>query len=233
MIFPYEIVGSKAVLFSPEKMRMEFPKAWAYLDAFKELLQGRSIQGGTPTTWYRFGRSQNLTKFNTEKIISQVLSREPRYAYDDTNVVLTGGGNGPYYLIRPKPGQSLSIFYIMAILNHPVIEAMVRSRASQFRGGYYSHSKQYLADLPIADIDFTNEEMKKVHDRMVENVKHVISLNNNLQQATTPQDAERYRRQVKVLIDRVIADVTDIYHFTAEDLDIADSVQIPGGAKNE
>jgi type I restriction-modification system DNA methylase subunit len=111
IIFPYKIKNNDAELYSPDEMRKLFPNAWKYLNAHKSKLMDRNIQGGTEDSWYRYGRSQSLTKFNTEKIILPILSTEPRYAYDNENIVVTGGGNGPYYLIRPSKDTRLSIIF--------------------------------------------------------------------------------------------------------------------------
>ena len=104
IIFPYELSSGKAILYTPRQMESQFPLAWAYLKAHKTSLKRRSIQSGTPQTWYRYGRSQSLTKFDSPKLILPVLSTEPRCAYDDADIVVTGGGNGPYYLVRPRAG---------------------------------------------------------------------------------------------------------------------------------
>ena len=98
---------------------------------------------------YQYGRSQSLTKLTGEKIILPVLSLGSSYAYDDQDIVVTGGGNGPYYLIRTLSGAPVSNHYLLAALNHPLSEAFVRTKTSVFRGGYYSHDKQFIDGLPI------------------------------------------------------------------------------------
>ena len=104
IIFPYKIADEKAVLYTPAEMQANFPLCWAYLCAHKDQLEKRALQGKTADNWYRFGRNQSLTQFdNQPKLIWPVLSIEPRYAYDDQNIVFTAGGNGPYYALRPLP----------------------------------------------------------------------------------------------------------------------------------
>ena len=110
IIFPYDLSGTRAVLIQPAEMKRTYPGALAYLAACKEDLDKRSVTGGSESDrqFYQFGRSQSLNKFNSPKIILPALSLEPRYAYDDKNIVVTGGGNGPYYLVRP--GGEFRIF---------------------------------------------------------------------------------------------------------------------------
>jgi len=101
MIFPYEIVNTpsgklRARLLQPDEMGALYPQCWAYLNARRAELEQRNITGGAKAEhqWYQYGRSQSLIKFDRPKIILPVLSREARYAYDETNTIITGGGNG-------------------------------------------------------------------------------------------------------------------------------------------
>jgi len=103
IIFPYRIVGGRASLYMPAEMQEQFPKCWAYLTAHRAALERRSIQGRTPETWYRYGRSQSLTKFDgTPKLIWPILSLEPCYAYDDRDIVFHRGWQRPLLWATPS-----------------------------------------------------------------------------------------------------------------------------------
>lgn len=158
-IFPYEIEttgrGLRANVISPEHMQAEFPLAWAYLSAHRERLEQRSITPSTPETWYRYGRSQSLAKLDEEKIIVRVLSIMPQYNWDPDGLLVPGGGDGgPYYLIRPLAGSPVSSAFLIALLSHPVIDAMVwEAGGREYRGGYFPHRKAFLQDLPVPTHD--------------------------------------------------------------------------------
>lgn len=229
IIFPYELSSGKAILYTPRQMESQFPLAWAYLRAHKPSLKRRSIQSGTPRTWYRYGRSQSLTKFDSPKLILPVLSTEPRCAYDDADIVVTGGGNGPYYLVRPRVGVELSVFFLQAILSHPVMEAMIRSSSSVFRGGYYSHGKQFIKGLPVPDINLNNPQQKQMHDRIVEAATKLLANSESRKAAKTPRAQKVFDRQRVVLLDHLRGMVNALYAITPGDIEIAQSVQIPGG----
>jgi hypothetical protein len=219
IIFPYSIEDNQARLYSPAEMQANYPQCWQYLNAHKSKLAQRSIQSGTPETWYRYGRSQSLTKFDgTPKLIWPVLSLEPRYAYDDQDIIFTGGGNGPYYGLRPLPESQLSVHYLQAILSHPVIEAMVRARGSSFRGGYRSHGKQFVKDLPICQIDFNNPEEKAVHDNIVGLVESLIQATERATTVTIPVQRKQTLRQANHLRQAVDRQVGELYGFTDVDL---------------
>ena len=219
IIFPYEIEDKRAKLYTPDEMQGRFPECWAYLNTHKVALERRSIQGRTPETWYRYGRSQSLTKFDGRpKLIWPVLSLEARYAYDDQDITFTGGGNGPYYGLRPLPDTALSIHYLQAVLSHPAIEAMVRARGSAFRGGYRSHGKQFIKDLPIRQIDFANVEEKNAHDRIVELVKTLIQTTERVVTATVPSQRQQAAQQAQILRQAVQALIGGLYNITTTDL---------------
>lgn len=94
--------------------------------------------------------------------------------------------------VRPREGDDIgiamitsqeSIFYIQAILNHWLMELLVKSRASTFRGDYYSHGKQFIATLPIYKIDFENPTEVARHQRIVEMVQNIMQLKEQLASA--------------------------------------------------
>jgi type I restriction-modification system DNA methylase subunit len=219
IIFPYTIDEGGARLYTPEEMQVRFPQSWAYLNTHQDALSQRSIQGETSETWYRYGRSQSLTKFDgTSKLIWPVLSLEARYAYDDQDIIFTGGGNGPYYGLRPRPGTGLSIHYLQAVLSHPVIEAMVRAIGSSFRGGYRSHGKQFIIDLPIRRFDFSNAKERAIHDGIVDLVKALIQATERAVTATIPAQQRQAEQQANRLRQAVERKISDLYHITATDL---------------
>lgn len=114
--------------------------------------------------------------------------------YDSDLVVFTGGGNGPFYGIEMKKTTQESIFYIQAILNHWLMELLVKQGASVFRGGYYSHGKQFIAKLPIYRIDFSNLEESKTHDTIVAQVHIIEKLKKKQHEAGNTAFKDNYRR---------------------------------------
>ncbi len=219
IIFPYTVVDRRARLLTSQEMQTRFPQCWAYLTAHRVALVQRSIQGGTPETWYRYGRSQSLTKFDgAPKLIWPVLSLEPRYAYDDQDILFTGGGNGPYYGLRPLPEMKLSIHYLQAALSHPVIEAMVRAIGSSFQGGYRSHGKQFVKDLPICQIDFADTKQRSAHGKIVDLVQTLIQTTERAATATIPVQRRQAERQAERLRQAVERHIGALYGITDTDL---------------
>jgi type I restriction-modification system DNA methylase subunit len=188
IIFPYKIANGKAQLYSLAEMKGQFPRALAYLADFKSELDKRDILSRNSETWHQYGRSQSLTKFDGRpKLIWPILSLAPRYNFDDKNTVITGGGNGPYYALRPVNDGKLSIYYIQAILSHLVIDTMVASRASRFRGGYVSHGKQFIQEIPVPIPDMTSPTQKDLYDEIVRIMKTLNKAADGFRDARSPE----------------------------------------------
>lgn len=223
MIFPYWVNGRRAALVQPEEMRTMYPGAWAYLLARQAELEERSVSGGPAgeQQFYQYGRSQSLTKFNSPKIILPILSTEPRYAYDDQNIVVTGGGNGPYYLVRPNQGSPYTLFYLLAVLCHPLSEAVIRTRPSIFRGGYYSHGKQFIQVLRVPD---ASDERKREIDDLVQ---RTVRINSKAVAAKTPAVRVAKEREAEALRLRIEGVMTEVYGLTEEELAIVRAVPVP------
>lgn len=227
LIFPYEIIvihgKTQARLLQPNEMEDRYPSCYAYLKAQREQLDKRGVAGGKlgERQFYQFGRSQSLVKFNSPKIILPALSLEQRYAYDFNNVVVTGGGNGPYYLIRQTGESSVTDHFLLAVLNHPLSEAIIRMNTSVFRGGYYSHGKQFIENLPIpipSDRDRITVEAL---------VTDLIAAQRRLETARTPSDRELYKRAISDLRVQVEGHISRLFGLTQQDVDIIRAVPIP------
>lgn len=217
MIFPYEVNGDGATVISMADFQSKYPDTWEYLNLFKNKLEKRSINGKDPK-WYQYGRSQSLTKFhNTEKIVFPVLSKEPSYIIDETNFQFTGGGNGPYYSIISN--SDYSIYYLAALLSHPVLEAMVKSRASEFRGDYYSHGKQFIENLPIKTINFSDVDEKKVHGNICANVKLIIDTKQKLKGMKIYAKQKVMQRKLNRLYNNLLDQINALYGFSQNDID--------------
>lgn len=209
IIFPYKIDNARAVLYSEIEMQNKFPGCWKYFRHYEIVLRSRNLSD--PNKWYGYGRTQSLTKFHGEpKLVWPVLSLEPRYAYDDQDIIFTGGGNGPYYGLRPHPETNISIYYLQAILSHPVFDAMVKSIASIFRGGYRSHGKQFVKNLPIRKIDFSLNSDVVAHSNIVATVQNLIMVKEQLRTARIPQ-RNSLNSQSKALKQHLDGLVEDLY----------------------
>lgn len=226
MIFPYEIVYEpriRAQLIQPDEMQRRFPLCLEYLRTRRIDLERRNITGGAlvERQFYQFGRSQSLTKFDSPKIVLPILSLDARYAYDDDNIMMTGGGNGPYYLIRPRQEVEETNFFLMAILHHPLSEAIIRTQTSLFRGGYYSHGKQFIGHLPVPDASL--RQRQDVEQLVIQ----LITTNDALRDARTPHERTVQERRSVDLRGQIEVLVSELFGLSEEDMKLIRAVPAP------
>lgn len=212
IIFPYHQEGKKQVLYSVNEMRRLFPRTMEYLESFKEELCKRSIKNMSEHNWYQFGRSQSLKRFvKGEHLVWSVLATQGNYVYDDRTICFTGGGNGPFYGLEKKTDTKESLFYIQAVLNYWMLEMVVKSKASKFRGDYYSHGKQFIAQLPIYRINFDASNEVKIHDEIVNVVKNLMELKKKRDEQQTKPQKETYKRLIQIESKKLDELITQLY----------------------
>lgn len=217
IIFPYLVDENKAEVFSEEHFQANYPLAWVYLNKYKAALSKRSINGSKDPKWYQFGRSQSLTKFHdSEKLIWPVLSIRSSYILDRDTIQFTGGGNGPYYSLISS--SAYSPLYILGILSHPVFEAMVKAGASEFRGSYYSHGKQFIENLPIKSIDFDNAGEKQRHDEIVKTIEQLIDAQKKYKAEYIAAKKAVQQRKLNLLTENLIGLINALYHLHEADI---------------
>lgn len=218
IIFPYHNVGGNLVAYSLAEMKSKFPKTLAYLNQFKVELSKRDVQPKGGNEWYRYGRSQNLTKFKgREKLIVKVLSLEPVFTHDDSDLMFTGGGNGPHYGVSLKDDIKFSIHYLQALLNSPITDLFVKPSSSIFRGGYFSYGKQFIQDLPIILPDLSDDKQKKTHDEIVKLVKNLISLTTKYDRITVPSKRKNLETQIEAFKEELDLHVYQLYQISEEE----------------
>lgn len=222
LAFPYELVKDgqtlTAVPHSPARMRNEFPCALDYFKSHRVELSERNGVG-SGGAYYRYGRSQNLTRMVGPKIIVSVLAREARYGPDHDDLIVTGGGHGgPYFLIRPKDPVAYPIEYLLAILNHPATEAIVRSDSQTYANGYYYHNKQTLVGVRVPGVDAAVASSIAGRDAVVSRTRALQASLASMRAAKTPAETLRFSRLASAQREGLDSFVTSLLGIT--DLDV-------------
>ena len=99
---------------------------------------------------------------------------------------------------------------------------VVKSKASKFRGDYYSHGKQFVAQLPIYRINFDDSNEVKIHDEIVDTVKNLMKLKNKRDEQQTKPQKETYERLIQIednKLDGLISKLYGAENCRREDLD--------------
>lgn len=219
ILFPYRIENGKAVLIPLTEFRSTCPRAWAHLKENEEALRRRDNGQWDNERWYGFSRSQNLTQMDGPKLIIQVLSIEPRLIYDDRNLYMTGGGSGPFYGIRVKPGNGDLLFWL-GLLNSSLFGRIIAAQITPMRGGYIKYSRQYIERAPVPVIDLTKRPTRNLHDRVVTGVKQILQLQQQIGRSKMAYETTGIARQISSAAAGIDSNVFELYGLTASEVSV-------------
>lgn len=195
ILFPYEVKDSKARLYAQKEMQERYPLAWDYLVRNRELLANREKGKFKGEQWYCFGRTQNLGAWEQTKIMIPYMIQDLAAYLDSEDdfyfVNVTTGGFG--VTINEATG---SLEYVCGLLNSKLLDFYLKQVASTFHGGYFAANKQYVEQLPIRPIDYSNPEDKARHDEIVHLVHDAHALHRRLAMVKSPPDKEALARQI-------------------------------------
>ena len=224
ILFPYELVSGRAKLLSTRELAEQFPNAWAYLKENRQRLEARERGKWKHGKWYAFGRSQNLSEMEQEKILTPSIASRTSFTLDMTDyyyfVGSGGGGGGGYGITIKDEYLSLTYYYLLGLLNSTLLDWLLKQTSSPFRGGYYAYNRQYIEQLPIRTINFDDPADVARHDKMVALVERMLALHRKLATATVPPDKELYRRQIEATDRQIDVLVYELYGLTEEEITV-------------
>jgi hypothetical protein len=220
VLFPYKVKDKKMVPLSQNNLKTTFPLAWAYLNAARPTLEDRENgKWKRITEWWQFGRNQNIAEMTKPKLLSQVLSKRGTFAFDDKGTYcFVGGATAGGYGIRLKDTQPYRHEYLLGILNSPITTFFVSKVGSGFRGGFFAFGKGSLFNFPIRAIDFSDKSDVARHDKMVQLVKVMLKLNQELRAATLGSERQRLERRIAATDRQIGALVYELYGLSDEEI---------------
>jgi Eco57I restriction-modification methylase/TaqI-like C-terminal specificity domain/N-6 DNA Methylase len=213
LIFPYETIGGKSLLIDPEAYKRRFPLTWAYLEESRDLLAKRN-KGRMGQEWYGYVYKKNHTRFEQPKLLVPSIATGSAFAADiegDYYFVGSGGGGGGGYGITLHSRINVSLPFILGLLNSRLLNFYLKQISTPFRGGFLALNRQYIEQLPIRPINFSDPADKARHDRMVALVERMLELHKRLHGAGPDSEREVLQRQVEAADRQIDALVYELY----------------------
>lgn len=209
VLFPYAIEGNSSRLFTPEEMQKTYPLAWNYLNLHKHFLETREKESFKDIQWYRFGRTQNLGMWEQSKLmIPYMVTALSAYLDLNENFYFINVTTGGYGIVTDE--KQCNYVYLCGLLNSKLLNFYFKRISTNFHGGYFAANKQYIEQLPIHKVDFSNQKEKGIHDQFVKLVKHMLSLNKRLLEIGDNKTDERAR--VEEEIKRTDAEIDELVY---------------------
>jgi hypothetical protein len=139
-----------------------------------------------------------------------VLSKEPMYAYDNSDMLIASGGTAGYCAISELPESNYSLEYIQAWLSHPFTEKIFQMNGSDFEGGFTARGTFLLKKIPIVALDFDDEKQSNLYNTVVSNAKRIYELNYEMEDKSDKatlnileKEKNKLMKQIEELITRV------------------------------
>jgi len=221
VLFPYEVKDRAARLFTKGEMESNYPLAWEYLGRNRRLLEHREKGKFKDSEWYRFGRNQNLAMWEEPKLLVPYMTTELAAYLDRTDhyyfINVTTGGYG---ITLAEGGMTLA--YVCGLLNSRMLDFYFKQVSTNFHGGYFAANKQFIEQLPIRTIDFSDKNDIEKHDHMVSLVETMLDLHKRLQEVRTPHERTMIERSIAATDRDIDQLVYELYELTDEEIRIVE-----------
>ena len=222
VIFPYEVKEKNASLIPAKEFEETFPKCWEYLKLNRKVLESREGGKWHGSRWYAFSRTQNLTEFDQPKILTPSIAMKASFTCDingEYYFVGSGGGGGGGYGIVLKKDVKLHPFYVAAILNSRLLDFYLQKISTPFRGGFFAYNRQYIEQLPIRMINFSDLKEKRQHDDLVNLVDVMFDLRKREQKAKG-HELEQLKRQIEKTDKEIDERVYELYEISEKEKEV-------------
>ena len=102
------------------------------------------------------------------------------------------------------------MFFLQAYLSHPLITNVIECLGSDFEGGFYSRGTQVLDNIPIINIDFSNDIERGIYNQVVDDVKKIKKLNDDLLKNQNQESISLTKRIKEELISKINSNITKL-----------------------
>jgi type I restriction-modification system DNA methylase subunit len=221
ILFPYMVDCHTVKLIDFNKLLENYPKTTAYLLKNKNLLEGREKGKAKGSGWYGYIYLKNMSKQSIEKICVPRLVESLYAAYDaDGSHFLDNVDVGG--IILKSKYQNQGFRYILGLLNSKLFRWYFPFVSAPFRGGWLSANRQFLSQLPVRTIDFSDPQDVARHDKMVSLVETMLDLHKQLQEVGTPHEKTRIQNQIDYTDKQIDALVYELYNLTEDEIAIVE-----------
>jgi hypothetical protein len=224
LIFPYQLKAGRSILIDSGEYQRNFPLTWRYLEENqKRLAQRNHAQMGRE--WYGYVYKKNHTRFGMRKLLVPSIGSGSCFTIDEEGkyyFVGSGGGGGGGYGITLSAGTRISDLFLLGLLNSRLLETYLKTISTPFRGGYIALNRQVIGQLPVRTINFSYPSDKVLHDRMVQMVEQMLSLNKQLVAVKTDHEKTALQRQIDATDRQIDLLVYELYGLTDEEIRIVE-----------
>jgi type I restriction-modification system DNA methylase subunit len=199
---------SKGTNYAWKWFENNYPAIAKHLLPFAQAADKRCDKGDY---WWELRACDYYDAFEKPKIMFPDISLRGNFIIDE---------QGGIYSVNTTYIISSNDKYLLALLNSKLSTFAYSNISSTYRGGYLRYIFQYVSQLPIYKIDFSNPEDVKRHDLMVNLVQHMLDLQKRV--PATPLESEQLGREIQSTDRQIDALVYDLYNLAPEEIAIVE-----------
>ena len=218
IIVPYTIQNGKASLVSIQDMKDKFPMVFNYFQENKKYLEDREHGRMRGNNWYAYVYPKNLEVMSQPKILIPDIANHGQFALDDSGQYAFTSGYG----ITINKDIQLSPKYILGLLNSKLLDFYLKSVSTPMQNGYFRYFTQYIEQLPIRSINFSDPTDTIRYQRMVLLVEDMLALHKQATAVHLAQDKEMIQRQIQTTDEQIDQLVYELYGLTEEEIKIVE-----------
>ncbi|MDD4128055.1 MAG: TaqI-like C-terminal specificity domain-containing protein, partial [Methanomicrobium sp.] len=188
-----------------------YPAIAKYLEQFSADAEIRYDKGDY---WWELRACDYYPEFEKPKMMLPDISLRSNFSIDK---------DGIFYCVNTAYIIGKYDLFLIGVLNSRLISLYYRMISPIFRGGYLRFIYQYLIQIPIRTIDFTNPKDVARHDRMVSLVETMLDLNKKLDNAKLGSEKEMIQRRIDATNDAIDKLVYELYGLSAKEIAIVES----------
>ncbi|RQR43018.1 hypothetical protein DIE21_36180 [Burkholderia sp. Bp9140] len=222
ILFPYFISDNSAELIKFDEIEKKYPKIANYLLECERKLRGREKGKFNDDGWYRFGRSQNLTKQEQRKICVPRLVDELHATMDESAIHFLDNVDVGGVTLKDSATET-ELYYVLGLLNSTLLRWYFPFISAPFRGGFRSANRQFLEKLPIVWAHAKQKSVRTQIDKVALLARKRFALATELSEALSDRDRAFFEAKVSAA-DRQIDDaVFKLYGLTEEEIQLVES----------
>jgi hypothetical protein len=140
----------EATLYSEDELKNEVPLSWDYFKEHEDGLRARERGSWEDSdTWWEFGRTQNLEKFEQPKVIQAHICQDATFMIDEVGTWYFTTA----YSVLLSDGYRDLTEEMACQLNSKALDFYFKHITTVKMGGYYEYRSQYVEKLPCKTED--------------------------------------------------------------------------------
>ncbi len=108
------------------------------------------------------------------------------------------------------------------MLNSKLLDWFLKNVSTNFNSGYFAANKQFLVQLPIRTIDFSDAEDAARHEKMVGLVERMLGLHERLAEAKIERERTAIGHPFSATDNQIDNLVYELYGLTDEEIQVVE-----------